>query len=383
MLRPIVLLVVVVALAVASAGCLGQGTQLPWEPPVAKKASFSLNIYPETNLEVQQGDRISFLLSVKNHKDSALPEANLSISGLPPSWSSHLLSTALKLPSLTGYSTMLHVSVPADADLGKETLKVTAKAGPGGKVSRSLAIHVVEKVSQAQVNDTTIQLRYVGYFPDGRVFDTSIEDVGTDSAVSRIADWSHGPEYRPFELKFGSGGSIAGFEEGARTLVVGQSRLVEVPPQKGYGSFTTLTIPLTQTLNLTETLSWNDFTTRYGENPSAGLTTKDPRFQWPVLVQQVRKDNVTILHQPIVGSTVRPYGWDSSIMSVDSGANGGRGTVVLQHHVLSTSTVEVDWRYHGTIDDLDSQRVVISYNTREDELGTSTLFFLVTLTKVL
>lgn len=76
----------------------------------------------------------------------------------------------------------------------------------------------------------TVRVHYVGRFRDGGVFDSSRRE---DAEEAGVLD----PErsYGPLSFEVGGGRMIEGFEEAVIGMEEGESREVEVPPEKGYG----------------------------------------------------------------------------------------------------------------------------------------------------
>ena len=64
----------------------------------------------------------------------------------------------------------------------------------------------------------TLNMHYVGTFPDGRPFDSS-RDRGS-----------------PFQFKLGAGMVIRGWDEGFNGMKVGGKRKLTIPPEMGYGA---------------------------------------------------------------------------------------------------------------------------------------------------
>lgn len=62
-----------------------------------------------------------------------------------------------------------------------------------------------------------VTIHYTGYLMDGKKFDSSRD------------------RYTPYKFKVGSGGTLAGWEEGVLTMQVGGKRKLIIPSQLAYG----------------------------------------------------------------------------------------------------------------------------------------------------
>ncbi len=82
---------------------------------------------------------------------------------------------------------------------------------------------------KAQKGDI-VSIHYVGKFPGGQVFDTSIESEAKKSGL-------HSParDYKPLQVTLGAGQVIAGFEEAIIGMAVNEEKEVTLPPEKAYG----------------------------------------------------------------------------------------------------------------------------------------------------
>jgi peptidylprolyl isomerase/FKBP-type peptidyl-prolyl cis-trans isomerase FkpA len=89
----------------------------------------------------------------------------------------------------------------------------------------------MEKISK---NGDTLVMNYTGRLVDGTVFDSNV-----DPKFSHVT---------PFEFTLGAGQVIAGWDEGLVGMKVGEKKTLTIPPEKGYGSRATGSIPANSTL---------------------------------------------------------------------------------------------------------------------------------------
>ncbi|MFQ5838034.1 MAG: FKBP-type peptidyl-prolyl cis-trans isomerase [Thermoplasmata archaeon] len=189
----------------------------------------------------------------------------------------------------------------------------------------------------AQLGDV-VQVDYVGYFEDGRVFDTSIAAVAEDDAgYPKALSFTLRDTYRPLEFLIGGTETpvIEGFEEGIIGMREGEVKLIEVPPEKGYGLSDPSQIevrPILVELTVFETLTVDDFEQRFEAGPVQGMIVRHPLWGWNVTVMTLQPDFVTIMHLPEQGMIVKPYGtWEAKVVEVDSSANEGAGRIAVRH----------------------------------------------------
>ena len=104
-----------------------------------------------------------------------------------------------------------------------------------------------------------VVIEYVGRADDGTVFDTSREDVATESG---LADAQPDREFTPLTVSVGAGEVIAGIEEALPGLDEGETTSVDVPPEKGYGEWSEDRVQEYETDELAATLG--------GQRPEVG-----------------------------------------------------------------------------------------------------------------
>jgi FKBP-type peptidyl-prolyl cis-trans isomerase 2 len=79
-------------------------------------------------------------------------------------------------------------------------------------------------------NGDTISVHYVGKFPGGKIFDTSMKSEAVNAGL-----FSPARDYKPLQVVLGAHQVIAGFEEALIGMKVNQTKEVTIPPEKGYG----------------------------------------------------------------------------------------------------------------------------------------------------
>ena len=104
----------------------------------------------------------------------------------------------------------------------------------------------------AQKGDT-VSVHYVGKFPGGKIFDTSMKSEALKSGLFNPAR-----DYKPLQVVLGQHQVIQGFEEALLGTRINETKEVTIPPEKGYG--------------------------KAGRHPMAGKT-----LQFKLLVTNIRK----------------------------------------------------------------------------------------------
>ena len=82
---------------------------------------------------------------------------------------------------------------------------------------------------RAQKGDK-ISVHYVGKFPGGKVFDTSMKAEAIKAGIFNPAR-----DYVPLQVTLGLNQVISGFEEALVGMKVNETKDVMIPPEKGYG----------------------------------------------------------------------------------------------------------------------------------------------------
>ncbi len=203
-----------------------------------------------------------------------------------------------------------------------------------------------------------VTVNYIGIFgsgpEQGKVFDTSIYSVATDSIAYPKALQFHlrgsAANYTPLAVHVGtdapSGGYslggqsfitvVTGFWQGLVGLTGNATRTVAVPPYLGYGSTNPACVavrPLSFTVPQVETLSGTAFTKAYpGVTAVTGATFPQPAYGWPVIILSSNASFVTIENAPSLGWTSSPAGWPVEVTGIGSTANG-TGAITLTNEL--------------------------------------------------
>jgi FKBP-type peptidyl-prolyl cis-trans isomerase 2 len=102
-------------------------------------------------------------------------------------------------------------------------------------------------------NGDTVSVHYVGKFPGGKVFDTSMKAEASRAGLFNLAR-----DYKPLQVVLGRHQVISGFEEALIGMKINETKEVTLPPEKAYG--------------------------RSGNHPMAGKT-----LQFKLLVTNIKK----------------------------------------------------------------------------------------------
>jgi len=105
------------------------------------------------------------------------------------------------------------------------------------ELESGLKIHFLEKGDGAQPKaGDKVKIDYAGYFADGTLFDTSIEEVAVEGGVFNQQRKDQ-VGYNPMVIPYGPDAPvIPGFKEGIQQLKVGDKAIIYIPSHLGYGA---------------------------------------------------------------------------------------------------------------------------------------------------
>jgi len=75
-----------------------------------------------------------------------------------------------------------------------------------------------------------VSVHYLGRYPGGKVFDTSMEKEAKSAGL-----YSPARDYKPLQVILGAGKVIQGFDEALIGMKVNEEKEVVIPPEKAYG----------------------------------------------------------------------------------------------------------------------------------------------------
>jgi len=225
--------------------------------------------------------------------------------------------------------------------------------------------------SAAIVAGDLVTMNYIGWTPNGKVFDTSIFTVASNNAVypkSLTFTLRDNSSYTPFNMtagNYGSGGTIKGFALGVIGLREGDHVTIEVAPEDGYAIQESLTRwqDLVQEMPLIEVLSAQDFRDNFKTDPVPMAILPHYFWGWDIQVVELIAGMVTIKNLPTAGEIVHPFGnpddatnpagWPVEVV----GYNLLDQALTIRHH-LSASDV---YNVKGT--DIDGKTLIVTaYN---------------------
>jgi FKBP-type peptidyl-prolyl cis-trans isomerase 2 len=248
----------------------------------------------------------------------------------------------------------------------------------------------------------TVKVDYVGKLADGRVFDTSLWSVASNNAMypkSLGFTLRNETAYKPLEFDVGKGQMIRGFDRGVIGMAVGETRVLTVPPQDGYGQLDRSklkNLPLVESLPVFENTNVSEFVNDFSVSPRIGLTLTDPDWGWDINVLDVdyEANRVVIMNLPALGNSYEVYGnpqgqpktgWYAVVDYFDSSANGGTGLIKVRHLLVPEDAgyvkgVDASGNQFIVMEvDPQSNNLVLNYNS---EVTGVTLFFTVTLVSI-
>jgi len=210
-----------------------------------------------------------------------------------------------------------------------------------------------------------ISIDYIGSFPDGTVFDTSIESVAKENNIIK-------PEYKPLKFTVGNGNVIKGLEEGVIGMKVGQTKNLTITPDKAYGLINPRliqTIPIIEkkpaTLEIPKVfnISLVQFERTFGTGHKTGDSVRYPGTNINLTIQNIT-NSVSLSYDLPVGYEIHSEGapWNQTVIKIDD------KNITLKHNAIKNSTVQLfpDAPWNTTVIDMNDENITLKHNAIPD-----------------
>jgi FKBP-type peptidyl-prolyl cis-trans isomerase 2 len=227
-----------------------------------------------------------------------------------------------------------------------------------------------------------ISVDYTGRLPDGKVFDTSIEDVAKENDL-----FTPGREYKPLEFTVGKGEVIKGFDEGVVGMKVGESKTLPIPPEKAYGTINPKAIqviPIIQTVPATTTfpkgfdIPLSRFEAMFGAGHKKGDVVQYPGTNINLTILNIT--NVSLSYNLKVGDHIWQSGapWNETVVKVDE------KNITIKANVSSNEIIQLQGApWNTTVVGLNNVNITLRHNPiPETVIGIPNMFGQMIPTKV-
>jgi peptidyl-prolyl cis-trans isomerase B (cyclophilin B) len=347
--------------------------------------------------KIVAGNSTTYVFIVKNNQDKNV-SISLTIASKPEGWdvSLNLTSFNLSAKAYEEASIGIFLLVNASSDASTGDYKITIEAVSeldGKKKSMAITTKVIGKDENAAKRGDKVEVDYLGYHVDYKIFDTSIEEIATNTAILKVPDYTTRGGYTPLKVYVGPEdpdpadpyiSSVEGFWEAIEGLSIGQSRTVVLPPIKGYGEFVNATLNLTEEVLILETMTMDEYDVAYDQRALEGIVMKHHFWGWNASIDYVNEtdDIVIIRNEPKLNQSLSPYGWSSQVIYKNQSDNGGLGNILVQHNPQEG----MDAFYlnqSAIVKQIVDGEIHLEYNISTHELANEVLIFDITLVDIL
>ena len=194
---------------------------------------------------------------------------------------------------------------------------------------------------------------------------------------------------------------ISGFDSGVVGMSVGETKVITVPPDQGYGELNAsrlVTRPLLVVAPVYDITNYTVFYQVYSMVPKVGMVVQDPLYGWDILVVDANSDSdvVLLMNMPMVGQKYAVYGepdaspstgWWAEIVRVDSSADGGNGIIEIRNLLTNADAGMIEGYDLATastfyVDMVDQSAGTYRMNYNSELVG-QTLYFTVTVVEII
>lgn len=378
------LLGLLLILNIAVSGC--------FEEEAKKEKPIELELIGSSH-KIYAGNSTTYLIIVNNNREEN-DTVDLTVVSKPSGWDVTLNQSDMNLTKKRSLGIFVMVNASQDASKGDHKVKIEAVSGvDGAKDSLSITTKVIDEEGKKVLTGYKVEVDYLGYLVDFRVFDTSIEDIARNIAVQKTSDFSVRASYEPLKVYVGSTdpdpedeyiASVEGFWEAIVGMKVGGSRTVVLPPSKTYGEYTNATLNITEEVFMFETMSYDEFINNYDENPLEGLVMRHHFWGWNTSIDYANEseDVVRIFNEPLLNQMISSYGWDSEVVYKNQSDNGGEGRILVKHNV-EVGTQGVYQNRSAEVKAIEGDIIKLEYNISSHPLGDEILIFDIKLIDIL
>lgn len=211
--------------------------------PLTGEATHEVGVHvvvPVKKGEAGRGVRYAVVLENKGNVRDVL-----AVTAEPPAGWTCTADAPAVVNAGTGHVAFLTLTPPAGAT-GVHHVVVSVRAASGEKATDTASVRIATLGPQVKQGDR-VMANYAGLLPDGRLFDTSMQSVGTDAdqpKFTTLGGWREKSSYNSFPFTVGSG-VIEGFTSLAKTARVGETVTGYIPAKDAYATGNPYERPLT------------------------------------------------------------------------------------------------------------------------------------------
>ena len=207
-----------------------------------------------------------------------------------------------------------------------------------------------------------ISVDYTGSFPNGKVFDTSIESVAKENNLSM-----EGREYKPLKITVGKKQVIQGFDEGMIGMNVGETKTLIIPPEKAYGPSNPRMIqvipilenvPITRVLPNVFEVPVGQFERVLGQNHTIGDIVRIPDTNLNLTIKNI-SSNVSLSYNLKMGDEIwsARAPWNETVVKIDN------KNITLRANVKQNDIVQLQGApWNTTVIGLDNVNITLRHN---------------------
>ena len=176
-----------------------------------------------------------------------------------------------------------------------------------------------------------VVIDFISRLPDKKIVDTSYVEVAKAEGI-------YDPEriYRPITFTVGDGEILDGIEKGVVGMAEGESRVITVTPETGFGDYNPELLQVTPKLypiDRVSPISLERFRTVVSSEPVPNTTVVDPNIPWPMFILSVSNDTVFLRYDPEEDSTFQ------SLLGTASVAAVTEDRVWIEEHPINGSLI--------------------------------------------